>query len=435
MAFVSYPGFAVPEGVRHAPLARRTVRLHPDVLAFVGYSSSIFSAIRTPHGYYLVDAGDDVPGVRDALAEIRRFAPGTLQGIFLTHSHPDHRGGGSIFLEEARGREIPVWAHHAFGSEMQDGRGLERILQTRAGRQFGAGIPDAEYTSNSLLPHFPGGFAGPLLQPNRQIFEGRTRLYADDLAVDLLTVPTETGDHMEVFLPESRVLFSGDAVYGALPNLYPLRGGCWRQAERWAQGIRRLLELDPEAAVCGHNLVLQGRQAVRQAFERCANAIECIVAETLKGMDEGLGPDELACRVRLPEELARDPNLGEFYGAVPWIVREIYAAKMGWFDGNATNVVHLAPWEEAERLARLAGGAAALAAQAQSALAEGDWRWTCRLCDWLLRLGPEHAATARGMKAEALEALSQEILPMAGRNWLKSSAMALREEGQEDAGQ
>ena len=37
-------------------------------------------------------------------------------------------------------------------------------------------------------------------------------------------------------------------------------------------------------------------------------------------------------------------------------------------------------------------------------------------------------------KAEALEALSQEILPMAGRNWLKSSAMALRGEVSKNAG-
>ena len=86
-------------------------------------------------------------------------------------------------------------------------------------------------------------------------------------------------------------------------------------------------------------------------------------------------------------------------------------------------------------MARLAGGTASLAKQAEAALAQGDWRWTCRICDWLLLLGPEHVAAARRMKAEALEALSQEILPMAGRNWLKSSAMALREEGQEDAGQ
>jgi len=435
MAFLSYPGFAVPEGIRHEPLARRIVQPHSDVLAFVGYSSSNFAAVRTAHGYVLVDAGDSLSGVRDALAEIRRFAPGELQGIFLTHSHPDHRGGGSALLEEAKERDLPIWAHHAFGSEARDGKGLERILQARAARQFGAGIPDAEYTPNSLLPRFPGESAGPLLEPTRQVFEGRSRLYLDGLAVDVMTVPTETGDHMEVFLPESRVLFSGDAVYGAFPNLYPLRGGCWRKADRWAKGIRRLLTLEPEAAVCGHNIVLQGRQEVRRAFERCAGAIEHVLAETLKGMNQGLGPDELACTVRLPEEIADDPNLGEFYGAVPWAVREIYAATMGWFDGNATNIVPLAPLEEAERMARLAGGTASLAKQAEAALAQGDWRWTCRICDWLLRLGPEHIAAARRMKAEALEALSQEILPMAGRNWLKSSAMALREEGQEDAGQ
>ena len=59
-------------------------------------------------------------------------------------------------------------------------------------------------------------------------------------------------------------------------------------------------------------------------------------------MNQGLGPDRLACTVRLPGEIA---------GEKPWRVlrrhalgrAEIIAATMGWFDGIATNIVSLAP--------------------------------------------------------------------------------------------
>ena len=138
-----------------------------------------------------------------------------------------------------------------------------------------AGIPDAEYSPNSLLPHFPGESAGPLLEPNRQVFEGRTRLCLDGLAVDLMTVPTETGNRMKVFLPESRVLFSGVAVYGAFTKpLYPARSRALRRrhrarARRDAQGH----EPGPRAGqTCLHGAPARGncrRKALASSTAPC----------------------------------------------------------------------------------------------------------------------------------------------------------------------
>ena len=109
-----YPGIAPDEG-QHRQIKQEIVELGRGVWAFVGYATSNFGVIATKNGFVLVDAGDNLTGARQALTRIRELAPGRLQAVLLTHSHPDHRAGGDAFLEAADG-PVPVWAHRDFGA-------------------------------------------------------------------------------------------------------------------------------------------------------------------------------------------------------------------------------------------------------------------------------------------------------------------------------
>lgn len=109
-----YPGFFIEPEHQHHALKQQRVELAPDVYAFSGYSSSNFGVIKSKHGYILVDTGDDLPRLRQALAEIKQLAPGKLQAVLLTHSHPDHRRGAAVFLADAD-KDLPIYAHHALG--------------------------------------------------------------------------------------------------------------------------------------------------------------------------------------------------------------------------------------------------------------------------------------------------------------------------------
>ena len=193
--------------------------------------------------------------------------------------------------------------------------------------------------------------------------------------------------------------------------------------ERWARAVRRLMEFKPNAVMFGHNNVSAGDE-ILPLLENYARAMEFVYEETIRGMNEGKTADELAVSVRLPEALRGKPYLGEFYGAVPWAVREIFAAKIGWFDGNPTNLVPLAPLEEAERMVKLAGGKEQLALLAQTALHDGDYRWAALLADHLLQLG--EIAEGKRIKADALDGISRDILPISGKNYLQRSAIDLR---------
>lgn len=416
-----YPGFEILPRHIHKALERKRTELAPGVYAFVGYSTSNFGVIGTGNGYILIDAGDDINGVTEALKEIKELTPGNLQAILLTHGHPDHRAGAEVFLE---GRtDVPIWGHVDFGAEQKTGKGLEAILGERFGKQFGIGVPDEAFTQNFMTPRFPGGKSGPLVSPNSFFTQEKTTLTIDGVTLEIHMIPGESADHIAIWMPGQKVLFSGDHVYGCFPNLYPIRGGAYRDVERWAKAVRRLMQFNPEAVMFGHNDV-PSKEQITPMLEKYAQAMEYVYTETIKGMNEGKTADELAVSVTLPEGLRGEPYLGEFYGAVPWAVRSIFAAKIGWFDGNPTRLVPLTPAEEARRMAELAGGTAALCLAAQKALQEEDYRWAATLADHLLELG--ETGEAKRIKADALEAISRDILPISGKNYLLRSAIDLR---------
>lgn len=418
-----YPGFFIEPEHQHHALKQQRVELAPDVYAFSGYSSSNFGVIKSKHGYILVDTGDDLPRLRQALAEIKQLAPGKLQAVLLTHSHPDHRRGEAVFLADAD-KDLPIYAHH-LGQEQAPLKGLEKVVKNRTSKQFGEGIPDELYPENFVIPRFKNGETGKVLvQPNHAVQDGKTELTIDGVKFELHTIAGESPDHVVIYLPEKKVLFSGDHVYGLMPNMYPIRGGIYRDIERWAKGVRQLMTFDANAVMPGHNAPILGKENIQKRLAQHAEAMEYVYNETIKGMNEGKTPNQLAAEIRLPEHLRKVPTLGDFYGAIPWAVKEIFVSRLGWFDGNPTNLVPLTDKEEAERMAALVGGADKLTAQAQQALQAKDYRWAAKLADYRLVLSDDKAT--RLIKAEALEQISTNILPVSGKTYLIQSAIELK---------
>ena len=140
----------------------------------------------------------------------------------------------------------------------------------------------------------------------------------------------------------------------------------------------------------------------KQIKDLFASDISRRIEEVIKvdQSDEQIVHDELVEYVRLPQKYRDKDFLREYYGNVEWAVRSIFNGYMGWFDGNATNLFPLGPRQEAERVAKLAGGRAVLLERAREALAGGDAQWAAQLCDHLLALDPR-ASAPKLIKADA----------------------------------
>jgi alkyl sulfatase BDS1-like metallo-beta-lactamase superfamily hydrolase len=152
--------------------------------------------------------------------------------------------------------------------------------------------------------------------------------------------------------------------------------------------------------------------------------MQYISDQSLRLIARGLTPDELVEAIaELPPRLREHPWLGEFYGSVKQIVRQVYANAFGWFEGDPTFLDPLPRRERAGRYVAAMGGRDAVLDNARQAQADGDFRWVAEILTYVLRLDPDDR-DARRLKANALRQLGyQAINPI----WRNNYLMAARE--------
>ena len=192
----------------------------------------------------------------------------------------------------------------------------------------------------------------------------------------------------------------GDNVYKSFPNLYTLRGTSYRDIKAWYESVDTMLDLEPEYLAPSHTLPVIGKAEVADVLTAYRDGIQFVHDQTIRLINQGLTPDELVEAVKLPKHLAEHPYLFEYYGKVEWAVRNIYNGYLGWYDANVSNLLPPSPSAEAELMAELAGGEAQLLAKARAAFAAGNYPWTLKLTDHLLRLQPNNG-DYKELRAEA----------------------------------
>jgi len=425
---------------RNAEFTREIVHVSDSVYTAVGYSPANVSMIVGRDGTILVDTGM-TPQHSDAIAAaFREISNLPLAGIIYTHGHGDHTGGAQSFIQ---GAQPEIWARDNFGSEDRPlaAAGLT-VQQQRGTSQAGFALPDTLRINNGIAPPMrpgrPNAFAnaagsdGSALDtsPNRTFSGARQTLTLAGISLELVAAPGETDDQLYVWFPAEEVLFAGDNYYKSFPNLYAIRGTPYRDVLAWSQSLDAMLTENAVAVVPGHTLPVIGRENTRQALQNFRDAIRFVHDKTVEGMNLGMTPDELVDYVQLPDRLLADQDLGEYYGRVAWAVRSIFNGYLGWYDGNPSNLSPLSPREEAEKIAALAGGQAALLDSARQSLANGEAQWAAQLCDYLLALD-ENAADAKLVKADALTVLARDSVNALGRNYYLTVAQQLRMEAGE----
>jgi alkyl sulfatase BDS1-like metallo-beta-lactamase superfamily hydrolase len=216
----------------------------------------------------------------------------------------------------------------------------------------------------------------------------------------------------------------GDDFLRAYPNISPIRGARLRTPEDWIASLEKMIELGPEHVIPSHTRPVLGGAAARVALTAYRDGVKSILDQTLQGMKQGERPDELVQHVKLPPHLAENAYLQEFYGSVEWTVRGIYADRLGWFDGNATNLFPLPERNRATKLVALIGGPDQVLARGREALAAREFKWAAELADYVLANDSTNAF-AKKIKAQALIELGERQVNAIARNYYLSSAMYL----------
>jgi glyoxylase-like metal-dependent hydrolase (beta-lactamase superfamily II) len=255
-----------------------------------------------------------VLGERDALvvdtamgprngAAVRRFAE-DLAGdrpllLTITHFHPEHSYGAQAFVPGAT---------IVYNRAQRDELGEKGQPYLEMFRTFGPGVAEQLDGVELVEPHM--------------VYDGEADLELGARSVELRTWGlAHTRSDQVVFLPEDRVLFTGDLVESRFFPIFPYFPPDDSDVDgtRWISVLEELERLEPAIVVPGHGEVGGGEliTAVR----------ECIVAlrsETRRLAAEGHSADEIAAALE-PEFRGRYPD----WDQPEWIgfgVRSFHAA-------------------------------------------------------------------------------------------------------------
>ena len=189
-------------------------QIKPDIYWAAGGGGNSGIVVGTT-GVIIVDAKSTAEGAKLLLAEVAKLTPKPVTHVFVSHSDADHWGGLEAFPAGAT-----VIASEGFRKEQQ------------------AIIAMADAPNQRV--------------PNRLIGRGKETLTVNGIRLELYHwVPGHTSGDLVVFLPDQRIVFTGDVTSDARPEptLHAHKGA---NPEGWIATVKNILALNADLFVSGH---------------------------------------------------------------------------------------------------------------------------------------------------------------------------------------
>ncbi|NJD66330.1 MAG: MBL fold metallo-hydrolase [Chloroflexi bacterium] len=381
----------------------------PGVALTSGFGQSI--TIKTGDGLVVVDTSGVAHGQAVAGA-LREWSTEPVRRVVYTHGHFDHVGGMAAFDADAqaRGYDRP----HVIAHENVPKR-FDRYTRTSGynavinARQFGARPLSLEGQAQWERWR----------QPDETYAESMS-FEQGGVTFELRHGKGETDDHTWVWVPSLKLICAGDFFIWRTPNAgNPQK--VQRYPEEWAAALRAMAAKGAEVFVPSHGFPIYGNARIQQALGEAAELLETLVAQTLELLNRGVRLDEVIHTVKAPEELLRRPYLEPLYDEPEFIVRNVWRMYGGWWDGNPATVKPAREAEVAAELARLAGGAAVLAARARELAGTGDLRLACHLAEFAGLAAPDDAEV-QAARADVYNARAESEQALMSRGIFRAAA-------------
>ena len=401
-------------------------RVGGNVYSAVGFGLANSILIEGKDGLIIVDTMESVENAGMVFDEFKKISDKPVRAIIYTHNHGDHVFGAKAMSIQG---DLPdIYAHETLHSYVQ--RLVNKMLPvigTRSMRMFGNYLDEMGLVNAGIGP-FLGindRTSSGSLTPT-QTFSDTKEIIVAGLRLKLIHAPGESDDQIYVYLQDQNILICGDNFYKSFPNLYTIRGTMFRSLENWYKSVDLIREIRPEHLVPCHGKPLSGADEIYSAVTDYRDAIQFLHDQGIRGMNQGMTPDELVEYVRLPAHLQDSPYLKEFYGSAAWSLRSLFSGNLGWFSGDSADLNPLSRKKKALLAVKLAGNEKNLFSHAIDFYEQQKYQEALELSGHLLYLDPENPEI-RKLRVDALMALGSKEENANARHYYLTEAAEIRD--------
>ncbi|MFM2410984.1 MAG: hypothetical protein RL481_1812 [Pseudomonadota bacterium] len=410
-------------------------RLAPGLYQARNFDNSNVSFIETPKGWIVIDPLT-VEEVAKASFDLlkKHVADKPVLAIIYTHSHTDHFAGvgGIVNPADVAAGKIQVIAPKGFVDEVVS---EWMIAGTAMGRR-------AFYQFGYFLPRGPKGHAGmgmgtaiaagkqSLIPPTLEIERTGQSVTIDGVEIIFQMTPgAEAPTEFNMWIPSLNAISTAETATSTLHNVQTLRGAKVRDAKAWADYLTETLRMWGDKAdivFASHHWPRFGNDTVRTYLAHQRDSYKFIHDQSVRRMNLGQTPAEIAEGLKLPPALRADWSTREYYGTVSHNAKAVYDRYMGWYDGVPANLNPHPPVERAKLFVAALGGKKPLHKQARAAFASGNYRWSADLANNGVFADPKDAVS-RQILADSYEQLGYQSESAIWRNIYLTGARELRQ--------
>ena len=359
---------------------------HENIKVAVGYGLANSILVLGNSQSLVVDTMGGIETASRVIADLNVPSDKPVTTLAYTHFHADHTLGAQAYVDQFPIEN--VISHETTVTEIRDFFGIKRdLISERSLKMFGSILQEKDKTSSSGIGiKLETGIDTPGYIKPSITFSNFYSHDLDGLEIQFFHAPGETDDQLFVWIPEYKALMPGDNIYKAFPNIYTIRGTTYRSFKSWYTSLEKMMALEPQILIPSHGTPINGKEEISRVLSNYRDAIKFVHDQMMRNLNSGSSPLEAARKIKLPENLARDPHLFELYGTIEWSARNLFNGYFGWFDGNPTNLYPFTKEEYSEKLLTLIPEEQ-LISELDKALAEEDSQWALYISDLLIDSG------------------------------------------------
>ena len=383
---------------------------------FMGYAN--FGFIEGDTGIIVVDAGWFPTPTANAMKLLREYTNKPIIAVIYTHLHMDHYGGIQAVLSDVSAN-VPVYGPAGWEATVAMGQSVtHKATLRRAFMQMGIPIPEGldGTVGNGIGPSPRLERNDALSYPPTIEVDKKIEVTIDGVALEIFPAEGDVPEHLWVWLPEDRILFSGDAPpHGVFPAVETARFEMGRDPNKMMASVQKTIDLDPLAIVPGHSSIIDDHSEIRELMTLTRDTIQFLIDQVDRFYLTNRSVDDLLNTIELPPAVAAHPQLQPYYHRWEWMMQQRFTKRAGFIDDWMDYLSHNA-YDEAQRLVPALGGRDNILQMATKAVAS-DPQWAARLATYLL-LVDETDEQARQLRQQASIRFAQVTTSTNQRNYL-----------------